>query len=78
MWPSSKEDTIGSYVYVDNLGIVANNASLVKKESENTAAHFNFLGLAIHEMEVSDTLGVALGMAIHTAGLETRSEHQRW
>ena len=70
--------TIGSYVYVDNLGVIADNVPLVTKQIEGAADHFNSLGLAIHEMEVNDVLGVALGIAVYVGRYQTATESRRW
>ena len=76
--PASGERTTGSYVYVDNLGVLSDDVPLVGQEIGGAAKHFNSLGLAIHEMEVTDVLGVALGIEVDVVRYETSTEHQRW
>jgi hypothetical protein len=63
---------------VDNIGILSDDVPLVERDISGAATHFNALGLSIHEMEVSDVLGVALGIAIHVSRYETSTESKRW
>ena len=65
--PGRSETTVWSYVYVDNLGVLSNNVPLVSREIQDVATHFDSLGLSIHEREVNDVFGVALGVAVHVA-----------
>ena len=76
--PGQPGITVGSYVYVDNLGVMSDDPALVSREIQGVQKHFNGLGLDIHELEVNDVLGVALGIAVHVGEFETRTEHHRW
>ena len=76
--PGRAETTVGSYVYVDHLGLLSNDVPFVSQEIQGAFTHFNSLGLSIREMDVDDVLGVALGIAVHVADFEIRTEHHRW
>ena len=58
------DDTLVCYAYVDNLGILGQDADAVKRALDEKVAAFNKMKLDIHEVELFERKGSALGVVV--------------
>ena len=76
--PAQSNRVLGSYVYVDNLGLLSNDGDAVRRQISASTKHFDKLGLVIHEVEINDVVGKALGVQVALSERATRTEPTRW
>ena len=60
----AREQALWHYVYADNLGVLGQDADTVRRALDEKVAAFNKLRLGIHEVELFESKGQALGVVV--------------
>ena len=74
---SLEGDSIHFYVYVDNLGVIDFDRSLVSTVMQELQKHFDSLGLELHASEVSSGAVDALGCVLDGGQMQSRLQSKR-
>ena len=69
---------VSHYLYVDNIGIFSIGAPRTRELLDRVMSHFGGLGLEMHEVEVFEKMGEALGSRLSLSGLSSALSKKRF